>query len=33
MGRVNGGLTPLFVNIQDPGATYAITGPWNDGAL
>lgn len=23
----------LFVNIQDPGATYAITGPWEDGAL
>jgi uncharacterized protein len=23
----------LFVNIQDPGATYAITGPWEAGAL
>lgn len=23
----------LFVNIQDPGATYAITGPWERGAL
>ncbi|MDQ3680197.1 MAG: PhoX family protein [Actinomycetota bacterium] len=23
----------LFVNIQDPGASYAITGPWQDGAL
>ena len=23
----------LFVNIQDPGHTYAITGPWHDGAL
>lgn len=23
----------LFVNIQDPGSTYAITGPWEDGAL
>ena len=23
----------LFVNIQYPGATYAITGPWGDGLL
>lgn len=23
----------LFVNIQDPGYTYAITGPWENGAL
>lgn len=23
----------LFVNIQDPGMTYAITGPWERGAL
>ena len=23
----------LFVNIQDPGYTYAITGPWEQGAL
>jgi len=23
----------LFANIQDPGHTYAITGPWQDGAL
>ena len=23
----------LFVNIQDPGHSYAITGRWQDGAL
>ena len=23
----------LFVNVQDPGATFAITGPWNRGPL
>jgi secreted PhoX family phosphatase len=23
----------LFVNIQDPGITFAITGPWRDGTL
>jgi uncharacterized protein len=23
----------LFVNIQDPGTTFAITGPWSNGAL
>lgn len=23
----------LFVNMQSPGTTYAITGPWEDGAL
>ena len=23
----------LFVNIQSPGVTFAITGPWNRGAL
>jgi secreted PhoX family phosphatase len=23
----------LFVNIQDPGITFAITGPWDNGAL
>ena len=23
----------LFVNIQNPGITFAITGPWNRGAL
>lgn len=23
----------LFVNIQSPGITFAITGPWHDGAL
>ena len=23
----------LFVNIQTPGITFAITGPWDDGAL
>jgi secreted PhoX family phosphatase len=23
----------LFVNIQDPGITFAITGPWEDGGL
>ena len=23
----------LFVNIQNPGVTFAITGPWNDGIL
>ncbi|MGH9179820.1 MAG: alkaline phosphatase PhoX [Acidimicrobiales bacterium] len=23
----------LFVNVQDPGVTYGITGPWEDGAL
>lgn len=23
----------LFFNIQDPGVTYAVTGPWEDGAL
>lgn len=23
----------LFVNVQEPGVTYAITGPWADGAL
>jgi len=23
----------LFVNIQNPGITFAITGPWHDGAL
>lgn len=23
----------LFVNIQDPGVTFAITGPWNEGIL
>jgi len=23
----------LFVNIQDPGVTFAITGPWDNGAL
>jgi secreted PhoX family phosphatase len=23
----------LFVNIQDPGVTFAITGPWDDGGL
>src|SRR5919106_606860 len=23
----------LFVNIQDPGVTFAITGPWQDGTL
>ena len=23
----------LFVNVQDPGVTFAITGPWDDGQL
>ena len=23
----------LFVNIQTPGITFAITGPWDNGAL
>jgi secreted PhoX family phosphatase len=23
----------LFVNIQSPGITFAISGPWEDGAL
>ena len=23
----------LFVNIQSPGVTFAITGPWDDGGL
>ncbi len=23
----------LFVNVQDPGVTYAVTGPWQEGAL
>lgn len=23
----------LFVNIQSPGVTFAITGPWNEGGL
>ena len=23
----------LFANIQTPGITFAITGPWNDGGL
>ncbi len=23
----------LFVNIQTPGVTFAITGPWGDGPL
>jgi secreted PhoX family phosphatase len=23
----------LFVNIQTPGVTFAITGPWEKGAL
>jgi secreted PhoX family phosphatase len=23
----------LFVNIQTPGVTFAITGPWDNGAL
>jgi uncharacterized protein len=23
----------LFVNLQDPGITLAITGPWRDGTL
>ena len=23
----------LFANIQTPGITFAITGPWNDGAF
>jgi len=23
----------LFVNVQDPGVTYGITGPWEGGAL
>ena len=23
----------LFVNVQEPGVTYGITGPWQDGAL
>lgn len=23
----------LFFNIQDPGTTYAVTGPWEAGAL
>jgi secreted PhoX family phosphatase len=23
----------LFVNVQDPGVTYGITGPWEEGAL
>ena len=23
----------LFVNVQSPGVTYAVTGPWQDGAL
>jgi len=23
----------LFVNIQSPGITFAITGPWDNGAL
>jgi hypothetical protein len=23
----------LFVNIQTPGITFAITGPWRQGAL
>lgn len=23
----------LFFNIQDPGSTYAVTGPWERGAL
>jgi secreted PhoX family phosphatase len=25
--------TWLFVNVQRPGATYAITGPWGRGPL
>jgi len=23
----------LFVNVQSPGITFAITGPWRNGAL
>ena len=23
----------LFVNVQSPGITFAITGPWENGAL
>jgi secreted PhoX family phosphatase len=23
----------LFFNVQNPGITYAITGPWENGAL
>ena len=23
----------LFINMQSPGITFAITGPWADGAL
>jgi hypothetical protein len=23
----------MFVNIQTPGITFAITGPWDDGML
>ena len=27
------GGTWLFANLLDPGVTFAITGPWQDGAL